>query len=67
MPARRERRRLLLNEVALAFEPGIRYSEQEGKPVPGRHVYPDYAALRRYLVDEGLLARAVGQDWRSGN
>ena len=28
MPARRERRKLLLNEVALAFEPGVYYSER---------------------------------------
>ena len=27
---------------------------------------PDVAALRRYLVDEGLLAREDGLYWRSG-
>ena len=29
-------------------------------------VYPDYATLRRYLVDEGLLTRADGVYWRTG-
>ena len=28
--------------------------------------HQDTAALRRYLVDEGLLDRAEGHYWRSG-
>jgi hypothetical protein len=28
--------------------------------------HPDYAALRRYLVDESLLAREGGTYWRVG-
>jgi hypothetical protein len=28
--------------------------------------HPDVAALRRYLVDGGLLTRAGGVYWRSG-
>ena len=28
--------------------------------------HADYAALRRYMVDEGLLTRAEGVYWRSG-
>jgi hypothetical protein len=28
--------------------------------------YPDPAALRRYLVDEGMLDREAGEYWRSG-
>ena len=34
----------------------------------GVHVplYPDYASLRRYLVDEGLLSRERGLYWRTG-
>ncbi len=28
--------------------------------------HPDVAALRRYLVDEGLLTREAGVYWRSG-
>ena len=31
-----------------------------------REVWPDYAALRRYLVDAGLLARSSGEYWRIG-
>jgi len=28
--------------------------------------HPDYATLRRYLVDEGFLNREAGIYWRSG-
>jgi hypothetical protein len=28
--------------------------------------HPDVAALRRYLVDEGLLTREAGVYWRNG-
>jgi len=31
-----------------------------------RAFWPDYAALRRYLVDEGFLDRADGVYWRAG-
>ncbi len=31
-----------------------------------RTFFDDYAALRRYLVDEGLLSRKDGEYWRSG-
>lgn len=65
MPARQARRRLLLNEVARAFEPGVRYSERTVSLFL-RQVYADYAALRRYLVDEGFLTRRGGEYWRTG-
>jgi hypothetical protein len=65
MPARLSRRRLLLNEVAQAFEPGVRYPEREVNGLLAA-VHPDWAALRRYLVDEGFLSRAEGMYWRAG-
>jgi hypothetical protein len=65
MPAGRSRRLLLLAEVAQAFEPGVRYPEQEVNDVLGL-MYPDYAALRRYLIDEEFMARAEGEYWRIG-
>ena len=65
MPAKRSRRLLLLNEVAQAFEPGVRYPESEVSQALG-DMFSDYAALRRYLVDEQLLERAGGQYWRIG-
>jgi hypothetical protein len=65
MPAKQSRRRALLAEVAQVFEPGVRYPERRVNDVLGA-LYPDYAALRRYLVDEGFLSRADGEYWRIG-
>ena len=65
VPAKRSRRLLLLDQIAQAFEPGVRYPEQRVSRFLGI-LHPDYAALRRYLVDEELLTRSDGQYWRSG-
>ena len=65
IPVRRGRRRLLLEHVATAFEPGVRYPEREVDAIL-RAWYPDHAALRRHLVDELLLDRADGMYWRIG-
>jgi hypothetical protein len=64
-PARRARRVLLLDQVAMMFEPGVRYPERDVNQLLGR-LHDDFAALRRYLVDEGFLSRGGGEYWRSG-
>jgi hypothetical protein len=43
----------------------VRYQERHVNDVLGA-MYPDYAALRRYLVDEEFLDRAEGEYWRIG-
>ena len=63
MPAKMGRRRVLLAEIVHAFEPGIRYPEPAVDAFL-RSLHDDHAALRRYLVDEGFLARADGVYWR---
>ena len=65
MPGRPARRRLLLDCVAQAFEPGLRYPEAVVDDVL-RVLCDDHATLRRYLVDEGFLSRQAGVYWRSG-
>ena len=66
MPAKRTRRRLLLNEVAQAFEPGRRYPEATVDEILDQ-VFDDHCALRRYLVDEQFMSRtAAGVYWRAG-
>jgi hypothetical protein len=65
MPAVRSKRLVVLDHVARAFEPGMRYPEAEVNAMLGTF-FDDYAALRRYLVDEGFLARADGSYWRTG-
>src|SRR5262245_7319271 len=59
LPAREAKRRLVLEYCAQRFEPGRKYDE---KQVNGRllEVYDDHVTLRRFLVDEGLLARDAG-------
>jgi hypothetical protein len=65
IPAQRSKRRVVLDHVCRAFEPGVRYPEQDVNALL-RAFYADYAALRRYLVDEGFLSREAGIYWRSG-
>ncbi|MCU1386701.1 MAG: uncharacterized protein JWL72_39 [Ilumatobacteraceae bacterium] len=65
IPTNATKRRVLLDWLAQEFEPGRRYSEAMVNLILGQR-HPDTAALRRSLVDEGLLDRADGQYWRSG-
>ncbi len=65
IPAKQSKRRIVLTRLALEFEAGIRYSERQVNETLKRF-HADYAALRRYLVDEDFLTREKGQYWRSG-
>jgi len=65
IPASRSKRLVVLDHVCRVFEPGTRYTEREVSALL-RAFHPDFAALRRYLVDEGFLTRADGLYWRSG-
>ncbi|GAC1332906.1 MAG: hypothetical protein NVSMB13_21680 [Mycobacteriales bacterium] len=65
IPASHAKRRIVLDHLVRIFEPGVRYSEREVSAAL-RAFHPDYAALRRYLVDEEFLDRADGQYWRTG-
>lgn len=56
---------IVLHHLVMVFEPGIRYAEREVNVLLSTF-HPDYAALRRYLVDEGLLSRDAGVYWRTG-
>jgi hypothetical protein len=65
IPAQYTKRRLVLEHLVRVFEPGVRYPEREVNALLAAW-HPDVAALRRYLVDEGLLTREAGVYWRSG-
>lgn len=65
IPATRSKRMVVLERLALEFEPGRRYAEAEVNELLGRF-HEDHASLRRHLVDEGLLDREAGQYWRAG-
>jgi hypothetical protein len=65
IPTTRSKRLVVLDFLAGRFDPGVRYTE---KQVNARlsEFHADVAALRRYLVDEGLLSREKGAYWRTG-
>jgi hypothetical protein len=65
VPAQHSKRRVVLQHLVRVFEPGVRYPEREVNALLAVW-HADVAALRRYLVDEGLLTRAAGVYWRSG-
>lgn len=65
IPAKESKRRIVLERIAVEFEPGVRYDEREVNAIAGRF-FNDHAALRRYLVDEGFLEREHGEYWRAG-
>jgi hypothetical protein len=65
IPAQQSKRRTVLEHLVRVFDVGVRYPEREVNALLGVW-HPDVAALRRYLVDEGLLTREAGLYWRSG-
>lgn len=65
LPAQRSKRLVVLERVVQEFEPGLRYEEWQVDLVL-KAFHADYASLRRYLVDEGMLSREAGVYWRSG-
>jgi hypothetical protein len=65
IPAQHSKRRVVLEHLVRVFDVGVRYPEREVNALLAVW-HPDTAALRRYLVDEGLLTREAGLYWRSG-
>jgi hypothetical protein len=65
VPAARSKRRVILEHLSACFEPGVKYPEKAVDAIL-RAWHPDYASLRRYLVDEELLTRENAVYWRAG-
>jgi hypothetical protein len=65
IPAQRKKRLAILRWLVEDFQPGRQYSEAEVNRVISRR-HPDFATLRRYLVDEELMQRSRGTYWRTG-
>ena len=65
IPTAARKRRLAMEKIALEFEPGRRYSEREVN-LAIQLIHDDYAAIRRYMIDEGFMDRADGAYWRTG-
>lgn len=65
IPMHLGKRRVVLDHICRVFEVGVRYPEREVNALL-RAFHPDYAALRRYLVDDGFLSRERNIYWRTG-
>ncbi|HUY73508.1 MAG TPA: DUF2087 domain-containing protein [Candidatus Dormibacteraeota bacterium] len=66
IPAQRKKRLAVLRWLAEEFQPGRRYTEAEVNRIISRR-HPDFATLRRYMVDEELMQRRSGIYWRTGS
>ena len=65
IPMQHSKRLVVLDHICRVFEIGVRYPEREVNALL-RAFHDDYAALRRYLVEEGFLARDHNVYWRTG-
>jgi predicted DNA-binding protein YlxM (UPF0122 family) len=62
-PHKWKKRQVILRYLLEQFEDGRRYSEREVNDIIGR-VHPDFATLRRELIDTGLMVRERDVYWR---
>ena len=65
IPTKHAKLLVVLDFLAQSFEPGTRYPEASVNEILTRF-HPDYAALRRYLVENGFLDRSDNVYWRIG-
>jgi len=65
IPAQYKKRLTMLRWLAQDFQPGRSFTEAEVSRIISRR-HPDFATLRRYLVDEGLMQRRRSIYWRTG-
>jgi hypothetical protein len=54
---------VIIKWLADKFEAGARYTEKEVNEILTRH-NPDYATLRRQLIEYGYMQREKGIYWR---
>jgi hypothetical protein len=65
IPSKRSKLLVVLDRLAQEFEPGRTYPEAEVNEILLRF-HPDFAALRRYLVENDFMTREDNVYWRSG-
>lgn len=56
IPSQRKKERIILEEIAKAFEPGKEYSEREVNIIIADY-HDDFCTIRRDMISEGLLER----------
>ncbi|NLF11547.1 MAG: metalloregulator ArsR/SmtB family transcription factor [Anaerolineaceae bacterium] len=62
-PHKWKKRQVILRYLLEQFEPDQHYSEREVNEIIGR-VHPDFATLRREMIETGLMARERDVYWR---
>lgn len=62
IPAQRKKERIILEEIAKAFEVGRVYTEREVNIIIADY-HDDFCTLRRDMIGEGLMARENGSYW----
>jgi hypothetical protein len=65
IPSKHAKLMVVLDHLAQSFEPGRTYPEKEVNEILS-DFHPDFAALRRYLVENQFLTRQDALYWRSG-
>ena len=63
LPTQQKKLLVILRHLVKIFEPGQRYPEKQVNELLRRY-HDDTASLRRYMVDNKLLARDKGEYWR---
>ncbi|GAC1679348.1 MAG: hypothetical protein PVS3B2_21470 [Candidatus Dormibacteraceae bacterium] len=66
IPVQHKKRVAILRWLVEDFQPGRLYPEDEVNLIIARR-HPDFAALRRFLIDEELMQRRRGTYWRAGS
>jgi hypothetical protein len=66
IPTQHKKLMVILKHLAKDFKSGTQYPESQVNQTLRRY-HEDTAALRRYMVDNGLLQREKGIYWRSEN
>jgi hypothetical protein len=64
IPNQHKKQMVILKYLLKDFEPGLKYPESQVNQIL-RKYFDDTAALRRYMVDNGLLKRERSVYWRA--
>ena len=62
IPAQRKKERIILEEIAKAFEPGRIYTEREVNIIIA-DFHDDFCTIRRDMIGEKLMDRENGNYW----
>lgn len=66
IPVQHKKKLAILRWLVEDFQPGRLYAEADVNRIISRR-HPDFASLRRHLVDEELMQRRRGVYWRTGS